>query len=115
MLLKDLSKAFTPEEGELLSVHPGAQSETGIFSKRRDNHGEDQCYQDKTGRKDDLESDSHKHNNNSLENVLQNKRTLLQIHPNKFGSKNVLSKHTVSVKTVKFIQIGLSRNSHQSI
>lgn len=33
-----------PEEGELLSVHPGGQSQTGIFSEWRDDRGEDQRY-----------------------------------------------------------------------
>ena len=45
-----------PEEGELLSVHPGRQSQTRILSERRDDHGEDQSDEDKTGRQDDLKS-----------------------------------------------------------
>lgn len=43
-----------PEEGELLTVHPGRQSQAGILPERRDDRGEDQSYEDKTGGKDDL-------------------------------------------------------------
>lgn len=43
-----------PEEGELLTVQPGRQSQAGILSERWDDRGEDQSYEDKTGRKDDL-------------------------------------------------------------
>lgn len=43
-----------PEEGELLTVHPGRQSQAGILSERWDDRGEDQSDEDKTGRKDDL-------------------------------------------------------------
>lgn len=44
----------SPKKGQLLSVHPGAQSQTGILSKRRDDHGEDESNEDKAGREDDL-------------------------------------------------------------
>lgn len=43
-----------PEEGELLSVHPGAEGERGVFSEGRDDGGEDQRYQHKAGREDHL-------------------------------------------------------------
>lgn len=44
----------SPEEGQLLPIHPGAQCQTGILSKWRDDHGEDESNEDKTGREDDL-------------------------------------------------------------
>lgn len=48
----------SPEEGQLLPVHPGAQRQTGILSKWRDDHGEDESNEDKTGREDDLRTNS---------------------------------------------------------
>lgn len=44
----------SPEEGELPTVHPGRQGQAGVLSERRDDRGEDQSYEDKTGGKDDL-------------------------------------------------------------
>lgn len=66
-----------PEEGELLSVHPGGQSQAGILSKGRDDHGEDQRYQDEAGRKDNLQSHSHKSNNmrRCIQTILAKKKT----------------------------------------
>lgn len=45
---------FSPEEDDLLSVHPRSQAETRILSKGRNNQSEDQSDENKTGRKDDL-------------------------------------------------------------
>lgn len=44
----------SPDEGQLLSVHPGAQGQAGVLSKGRDDHGEDESDEDKAGREDDL-------------------------------------------------------------
>lgn len=44
-----------PEEGELLLVHAGLQSETRILSKRRDNETEDKSDAHEHSRKHDLE------------------------------------------------------------
>lgn len=46
-----------PEEGKLLTIHPGRQSQAGVLSKRRDDRGEDQSYEDETCRKDNLRDD----------------------------------------------------------
>ena len=43
-----------PEEGELLSVQPGAEGEPWVLSERGDDGGEDQCYQHKAGWEDHL-------------------------------------------------------------
>lgn len=44
-----------PEEGELLLIHAGLQSETRILSKRRDNETENQGDAHEHSRKNDLE------------------------------------------------------------
>ena len=49
-----MGSGVQPEEGELLSVHPGAEGECGVFSEGGDDGGEDQCYQHEAGWEDHL-------------------------------------------------------------
>lgn len=51
-----LSNVWQPDEGDLRSVHPGAQRQAGVLSKRWNDGGEDERYEDKAGRQDDLNS-----------------------------------------------------------
>ena len=43
-----------PEEGVLSPIHPGAEGQARILSKRWDNEREHQCQEDKAGRQNNL-------------------------------------------------------------
>ena len=51
---QDVCLGVQPDEGELLSVQPGAEDESWVLSERGDDGGEDQRYQHKAGWEDHL-------------------------------------------------------------